>query len=120
MSECVRKLFFPLMKGQRLLFNQFILIIDPPSLSAVSAVNMPTQDQEFEIGSKATLSGWGALGSSQSSPDTLYFNPNNEVVSDDQCQEMYDQIGLGSYLVPEVSCKDDDKPSKVVNCAIDI
>jgi len=67
----------------------------------VSAVNMPTQDQEFEIGSQATLSGWGALGSSQSSPDELYFNPNNEVVSDEQCQEMYNQIGLGSYFVPE-------------------
>ena len=64
---------------------------------------MPTQDYEFEVGSKATLSGWGALGSSQSSPDELYFNPNNEVVSDDQCQDMYNSIGLGSYFVPEVS-----------------
>jgi len=68
---------------------------------AVVAVNMPTQDYEFEVGSKATLSGWGALGSSQSSPDELYFNPNNEVVSDDQCQHMYNSIGLGSYFVPE-------------------
>merc|ERR1712117_626883 len=32
------------------------------------------------------------FGSSQSSPDELYFNPNNEVVSDDQCQQMYNQI----------------------------
>ena len=64
---------------------------------------MPTQDYEFEVGSKATLSGWGALGSSQSSPDELYFNPNNEVVSDEQCQDMYNSIGLGSYFVPEVS-----------------
>ena len=84
--------------------------VSPPPFSAVSAVNMPTQDQEFEVGSKATLSGWGALGSSQSSPDELYFNPNNEVVSDDQCQEMYNQIGLGSYFVPEVSKIDEHKP----------
>ena len=66
---------------------------------------MPSQDYEFEVGSQATLSGWGALGSSQSSPDELYFNPNNEVVSDEQCGNMYDQIGLGNYFVPEVSIK---------------
>merc|ERR1712037_1055153 len=36
---------------------------------AVSAVAMPSQDYEFEVGSQATLSGWGALGSSSSSLD---------------------------------------------------
>jgi len=69
---------------------------------AVTAVNMPTMDYEFEVGSMATLSGWGALGASSSSPDELYYNTENVIVSDDDCDDRYNQIGLGGYLRPEL------------------
>ena len=47
-------------------------------------VTMPEQDQDWDAGSTARVSGWGTLSSGGSSPDTLQA-VNVPVVSDADC-----------------------------------
>ena len=55
-----------------------IVIITPRN---VAAAQLPDQDQEWDEGQTATVSGWGTLSSGGSSPDTLHA-VNVPIVSD--------------------------------------
>jgi hypothetical protein len=71
---------------------------------------MPTQGQEFEVGLLAVFSGWGALSAATNKPDKLY-SVELEIVSDVQCEQDYDNLGLG-FFVPEAEiCAGVDGPS---------
>jgi hypothetical protein len=60
---------------------------------------MPAQGQQFEAGLIAVLSGWGALSANGGGPDKLY-SVDLEVVSDVQCVQDYNSIGLGGLVKP--------------------
>ena len=54
---------------------------------------MPSQDQAFEVGSVATLPGWGAINNTgivPLFPTDLHFNANMEIVGDEECAQMYE------------------------------
>ena len=40
--------------------------------SKVGPVTLPTQDQEFDVGTSAIVTGWGALTSAGGTPDELH------------------------------------------------
>merc|ERR1712223_2356338 len=54
----------------------------------IMGVTMPEQDQDWDAGSTARVSGWGTLSSGGSSPDTLQA-VNVPVVSDADCADAY-------------------------------
>ncbi len=76
----------------------------------VQPVAMPSQDQQFEEGLLAVLSGWGALGSGSSAPDSLYA-VDIQIVSDDACAQAYEDLGLGFFVPEDEICAGVDGPS---------
>ena len=54
---------------------------------------MPVQDQEFPVGSMATVPGWGAVNNTgvvPLFPTDLMFNDRMEIVGDGECAQMYE------------------------------
>lgn len=64
----------------------------------VAGATLPEQDQEWEEGSTATVSGWGTLSSGGSSPDTLHA-VDVPIVSDDVCKDAYGRTAIFASMI---------------------